>query len=266
MMGVITWKLRSTCRSCGTTSGCCCSAPSSRPSPPSSPASPSVNGGLVPRAQQTWSAATTMLLTSESAALFEAELPGVPLQAGRHRAAVRESVRERARLRVHHLERRDPEGRRGRRSAPSTPTPSRSRRCVARRSPRVTSASPAATSCPCSRPSAPRRRRSAPRRSRSAAAAAFVAYLTAQQDDAGRRPRAAGAGRSARRQPGRRGRFQQPGDPGRRDLHRRVPRVRGAGIRHRRHPLALREAQGRRRQMLPRRGMPSPRRRRGRSS
>jgi hypothetical protein len=41
-----------------------------------------VNGGIVSRAQQTWSASTTMLLTSESAHLFEAELPGVPVQQG----------------------------------------------------------------------------------------------------------------------------------------------------------------------------------------
>src|SRR6187402_2590175 len=41
-----------------------------------------VNGAVVSRAQQTWSAATTMLITSDSAHLFEAELPGVPLQQG----------------------------------------------------------------------------------------------------------------------------------------------------------------------------------------
>lgn len=40
------------------------------------------NGQLVTRAQQTFSATTTMLVTSENARLFQAEAPGVPLQEG----------------------------------------------------------------------------------------------------------------------------------------------------------------------------------------
>jgi hypothetical protein len=41
-----------------------------------------VEGQVVSRAQQTWSAATTMLLTSEAARLYQAEVPGVPIEQG----------------------------------------------------------------------------------------------------------------------------------------------------------------------------------------
>jgi hypothetical protein len=41
-----------------------------------------VEGQVVSRAQQTWSAATTMLLTSPADRLYQAEVPGVPIQEG----------------------------------------------------------------------------------------------------------------------------------------------------------------------------------------
>jgi hypothetical protein len=41
-----------------------------------------VNGQVVSRAQQTWSAATTMLVTSPADRLYQAEVPGVPIQQG----------------------------------------------------------------------------------------------------------------------------------------------------------------------------------------
>ena len=41
-----------------------------------------VEGQVVSRAQQTWSAATTMLLTSEADRLYQAEMPGVPIEQG----------------------------------------------------------------------------------------------------------------------------------------------------------------------------------------
>ncbi|MDR7112911.1 hypothetical protein J2X03_002808 [Microbacterium trichothecenolyticum] len=41
-----------------------------------------VDGQVVSRAQQTWSAATTMLLTSESDRLYQAQVPGVPIEQG----------------------------------------------------------------------------------------------------------------------------------------------------------------------------------------
>ncbi|MEV4687270.1 hypothetical protein [Microbacterium sp. LWH3-1.2] len=41
-----------------------------------------VDGQVVSRAQQTWSAATTMLVTSPADRLYQAEVPGVPIQQG----------------------------------------------------------------------------------------------------------------------------------------------------------------------------------------
>ncbi|QKJ20283.1 hypothetical protein [Microbacterium hominis] len=41
-----------------------------------------VNGEVTPRAEKTWSAATTMLLTSPTSTLFQAEVPGVPIEQG----------------------------------------------------------------------------------------------------------------------------------------------------------------------------------------
>lgn len=41
-----------------------------------------VEGQVVSRAQQTWSAATTMLLTSDADVLYQAEVPGVPITQG----------------------------------------------------------------------------------------------------------------------------------------------------------------------------------------
>ncbi|MFK4808267.1 hypothetical protein ACI3KX_20570 [Microbacterium sp. ZW CA_36] len=41
-----------------------------------------VEGQVVSRAQQTWTAATTMLLTSESDRLYQSQVPGVPIEQG----------------------------------------------------------------------------------------------------------------------------------------------------------------------------------------
>ena len=202
-----------------------------------------VNGQLVPRAAQTWSASTEMLVTSDSAALFQAEVPGVPVQPGvtepqfaklSENALIYayilagDEIQEKVEASVGTL---DPLTE-SITSLRRTTQPAGDERFPGRYElPVLEAVGTAATSARAEEIS-------------KAAAAAFVLYLTAQQDQQAARPLPAGTARHARRQSGGRGRLQQPGDPGRGHLPRSVPRVRGPGVRHRRHPFGVRQAQG----------------------
>ena len=199
------------------------------------------NGEVVSRAEQTWDASTTMLITSDSDPIYQAEIPGVPLEQGVSAPQYNDlaesaliyayiiasdEIQTQVEAQIGTL---DPE-KESISAVRRTTQPAGDERFPGRYELPVLEAVGTA-------PTAERAELIS-----QTVAAAFVGVHDSAAGGAGPGPHPRGEGRAAGREPGGRGRHEQPCDPDRRHLHRRVPRLRRARLRHRRPPVGRSQA------------------------